>query len=402
MTENWVSFPNLGINFSVDPIAFSLGGFEVSWKYIFAVFAAAIALVIYLDYAKSYKLSRFGTLLSFAVAGVFGFFGARLIGTLVYEMKFRYVMLSDYGMTATWYYGEGGWDRFWWLDDGNFTVFGGFLLGIIALLVMCKIMSKSARGGIKQADMFDAAAMSLPLAQAVYSISNIFTQTRFGHNSNSLLAMDGSIVQEKVLDMHTNSGATVGMFTEWKVGQPVSPNFLIEVFGLVALYFVLKHFPKKWIMFRGQCAMMYAFGYSLIRALTEIGINVNDALYIYRFNVNMGLAIICAAVMTVLVVIFCIKCRGGGMEKLSLYVDKRTNNGFEDTELWQREYVGKQDETDDKPEDKPEATAEPVTDVAAPEADDDFVQTEGDGTVWSAEEESEEEKTEEDKNGDKN
>lgn len=360
---NWVAFPNLGLYFEVEPVAFSIGSFDVKWQWIFAVAAAILFIYLYIDSSERRGMEKKTMYSSLAVGGFFGLLGARALAALMFDLLHWYTLAEAGRETALFFYTKNFLKYFFDITDELMLLYGGLMLGAAGLVAFCGIANgavrkKQSRGTpapkalkgerpakYRFADMADCFALALPLSQSVLSFGNIFSQTGFGGHSDSIFAMSGSIVTESITALHrewiANGGAAVGAGTRWKFdvngnALPVSANFLLQIFFCVLIYILLRAVIAKKATFRGEIALWYLLTYSVVRVFMEADLAEYTAFY--RMNINLVIALITIVLSAILLLIFKWRVKEGGMKKISIYVDKNKNDGFENTEFWQREY----------------------------------------------------------------
>jgi len=386
MSENWISFPNLGITFNLNPVAFTIGSVEVKWSSIFLVISILVGFYLWFRAVEKQKLSNRQVTVVTVVTAFFALVGARLVFVIpdnLAIMDQAYYETGNYpdtGYYNTFYKFIAFFDK----DYSGLNLYGGLIFGLIALIVLCKIKKWSA------GKYLDSFAIALPAAIAINSLGYITDQSSFGRHSNSLLAMNGSQIEKWVDVMRMNDiargGASIGPKVTWTVGNPVAPTPIYEILGCLAIILFLSLISKR-LLFTGE-KFLWSLGlYSLIRAFTESA--RIDAPLFWNMRINVMFAVVAVLVCAVLIVIFHWQIKEGRLRKISKYVDSRKNDGFENDVFVQKVY---QNETADESAGKntgeaetpasvkpaPEQPAVPEPPAAEPE------QSEGKGQVWTA------------------
>ena len=144
-----------------DPIAFSIGIFEVRWYGILIALALILGILVSYFIAK-YRRQRPEEVLNFApFVVIFGVIGARLLHVLVnwpyYSQNLSYIFA---------------------FRRGGLAIQGAMLGGVIALIVFCRIRKLSFWLWT------DILAPSLILGQAIGRWGNFFNQEAFGLPTN--------------------------------------------------------------------------------------------------------------------------------------------------------------------------------------------------------------------------
>ena len=148
-------------------------------------------------------------------------------------------------------------DRFagedWWrviaIWEGGLALFGGLTLGAITAVVLLR------RHGGDVGAFADAAAVGVPLAQAIGRWGNYFNQELFGTPSGLPWAVE--------IDPVHRPAAYVEFAT-------FHPTFLYESLWNLALAGVLLLVERRTSLRRGNLFALYAAGYGLMRFLLEL------------------------------------------------------------------------------------------------------------------------------------
>ena len=337
MSQNWISFPNLGVTFNLNPVAFTIGSFQVQWSLIFSVIAAAVGILLFFKAVSKQSLDKKQVITVTAVTAFSALIGARLFFVVPQNLWLmdQYYQISgnypDSGYYNTFYKVIAFFDK----DYAGLNLFGGLIFGLIVLAILCKVKKWSL------SKYLDSLIYALPASFAINALGYITDQSSFGQHSNSLLAINGSHIQELVYDLYQSSvvrgGAAVGPNVKWVVGKPVSPTPIYEILGCIAIILIV-WLISKFVIFSGE-KFLWSMGlYGVLRAVTEN--SRIDALLFWNMRVNVLFSIITAVVCAVLVFIIRWQVREGRLRSISRYVDPRKNDGFENDTFIQKIYRG--------------------------------------------------------------
>ncbi|MDR1002695.1 MAG: prolipoprotein diacylglyceryl transferase [Oscillospiraceae bacterium] len=222
-----VQFPGIGLEMTVNDVAFSIGSFEVAW-YGLIIMTGFFLAVLY----ALYNLKRFDIKIDpFIDVIILGLILA-VVGARTYYVVFRLDMYDSFAEVIN-------------IRSGGLAIYGGVIGAVIAALVGAKWKK------ISLASMLDVAAIGFLLGQGLGRWGNFTNQEAFGSYTDLPWGM---------LSPNTLSVVPEG---------PVHPCFYYEsiwcLVGFVGLHFVSRYFYK----FRGQLGLMYLLWYGLGRAWIE-------------------------------------------------------------------------------------------------------------------------------------
>jgi phosphatidylglycerol:prolipoprotein diacylglycerol transferase len=239
-------FPNIGIGFSNVPrAAFNVFGFEIYWYAVCVVTGIVGGLLLAQAYAKKtgQKKDDYFDILTLCLITSF-------IGLRVYYVAFNWDQFKD------------NIARVFSFRDGGLAIYGGIIGAYLGAFIMSKVKK------IPLSTIFDTAAPSLCLGQAIGRWGNFFNREAFGGYTDSFLAM--RILPEQVHGV----GVTQDMldraieFEGFKYIQ-VHPTFFYESVCSVVLMCLLIWFRKRYKKFPGEVMLMYMLGYGVIRFFIE-------------------------------------------------------------------------------------------------------------------------------------
>ncbi len=263
---NKIGFPGLGLEFEIDPTAFTIFGLDIQWYGVIIAIGITLAFLLfnYLGTKKEEFISDSiynATLLTVPLAIV----GARLAYVLTkwdyYKTKSFFDMIN--------------------IRSGGLAIYGGIIVGLIVILIYNKIAKTSALS------MLDALAPAVMLGQAIGRWGNFVNAEAYGWSEG---------VEKLPWRMELEHVYVDGILTDYKF---VHPTFLYEslwnLIGLAIIIFVL--YRKK--KFNGEIFFAYMGWYGLGRAFIE-SIRA-DSLYILngaiKFSVFVGVMCFIAAVV---------------------------------------------------------------------------------------------------------
>ena len=266
MTYN-VTFPHLGLEFNINPVAFSIGNFHVYW-YGIIIAAGFLLALIYASFSCKKMNIDINRLFDVVIVG--------LIAGVIFARLFYVVFYPG--------------DKYWktpleifQIHDGGLAIYGG----IIGAVVFGSLMAKLRK--LKVTAVLDIAALGFLIGQCVGRWGNFINQEAFGSAT------------ELPWGMHSENTAAV-------VDGNVHPCFLYESL-LCLLGFVLLHFfTRRFRRYDGQTFLLYIVWYGACRFFIE-GLRT-DSLYIPGTNIRTSqLVAACSAVVALILLLVNIKRR---------------------------------------------------------------------------------------------
>ena len=241
MTSYNVQFPSLGFSFEINPVAFSINGFNVYWYGIIIGCAFILALVYALCRLKQFGINR-DKFFDCVLAGlVFGIVGARL-----YYVIFRldYYMQNPLEIFA--------------IHNGGLAIYGGIIGGLLGGCIVAKVKKMNIPA------ILDIAVIGFLLGQGIGRWGNFVNQEAFG----------------------TPTDLPWGMMSENTDGVTVHPCFLYESLWCLLGFVLLHFFSKKFRKYDGQIFLMYLVWYGIERMIVE-GLRT-DSLYLPFLNLRVS------------------------------------------------------------------------------------------------------------------
>lgn len=258
-----VTFPHLGLEFTVNTVAFSIGDYHIYWYGIIIALGFLLA-IIYASYSCKKMNIDVNRLFDVVIVGLIaGVICARLYYVIFYP-------------------GDKYWNdplKIFQIHDGGLAIYGG----LIGAVVFGSITAKLRK--LKVAAVLDIASLGFLIGQGVGRWGNFVNQEAFG------------TATDLPWGMHSDNTALV-------VEGNVHPCFLYESI-LCILGFVLLHiFTRKFRRYDGQTFLLYTVWYGFCRFFIE-GLRT-DSLMIPGVNLRVSqvLAGVCVIAGIVLLVVF--------------------------------------------------------------------------------------------------
>ena len=231
-----ITFPNLALTVSIDPVAFSLGAFHVRWYGILIGSGFLLAVIYGLARKKDFGLTE-DHILSMLLAAV----PSAIICARIYYVASRWSEVYAKNPISALYIWEGG-----------IAIYGGVIGAALGLLLFAKVKKQ------KLTPYLDIMGLGLLIGQLVGRWGNFFNREAYG------------------AEIFDNFFLRMGL-TENGVTRYWHPTFLYEsVWNLVG--FILLHFLSKKRKYDGQVFLGYVAWYGLGRAWIE-GLRT-DSLYL--------------------------------------------------------------------------------------------------------------------------
>ena len=253
-----VFFPGLGLEFTLNRVAFTVFGRPIYWYGI--IIASGLFLAVYLC---SRWGKRFGINEDQILDMMFFAVPAALIAVRVYYVVFN---LGLYKRPD----GSLDWAAIFRYSDGGLAIYGAIISSVIVLLIFCHVRKISFLA------FADLGVHGLFIGQLVGRWGNFMNVEAYGDVTTLPWRMCGPSIAQEMLDKGYVDQAGFQAILAGTLG--VHPTFLYEslwnLAGLVMVYFLGK--KRK---FDGQCFLFYVFWYGLGRAWIE-GLRT-DSLYFF-------------------------------------------------------------------------------------------------------------------------
>ena len=260
-----VTFPGLGLEFSLNRVAFHIGSWPVYWYGIIIAAGFLLAVLYCCHAAKRFGIKQDDIIDMLFFAVPLSIVGARLYYILFYLDLYRREDGSlDFGAMV----------RIW---DGGLAIYGGVIMAVVVLLVFCKVRQ------IRFLAFADLGVFGMLIGQMIGRWGNFVNIEAYGGPTE--------------LPWRMGIYAYVDGVRQY---MEVHPTFLYESLWNLLGFALLVQIARRWRKFDGQMFLSYFAWYGVGRGFIE-GLRT-DSLYLGPMRVSQILAVIsCAAAIVILV-----------------------------------------------------------------------------------------------------
>lgn len=286
---DYISFPKLGINLKVSPIAFKIGSFEIRWYALCIMLGFLLAIIYCLVQCKKQNIES-DTIIDLAIiAMVFGLIGAR-----IYYVLFR---IKDYIKDPLSIF------KIW---NGGLGIYGGIILVVVVAFFYCR---KKKLPFLKLADI---AAPAILIGQACGRWGNFFNQEAFGVNTDLPWGMTGNLVAENIRNEASEVEKLFGITLDSH--KAVHPTFLYEslwcALGILVLWLVYVKAKK----FDGEIILLYCAWYGFGRMFIE-GLRTDSLILFANIRVSQLVAFVTFVASLSLIIHLSLKAKKKTLEQ---------------------------------------------------------------------------------------
>lgn len=268
-----VSFPNLGLSFCLNKVAFAIGSVSVRWYALIILTGVILGFLYAVHFAKREKLNT-DYLYDVLLWGL----PSAIIGARAYYVIFNYSLFQgDIGSMF----------RIW---EGGIAIYGAVIGAVVSTYIYARVKKLSVL------QLFDMGAFGLVVGQAIGRWGNFVNEEAYGSATRSLFAMSSESIKGELL----RSGAiTNAEFMAANIGA--HPTFLYEsVWNLVGA--VLLGVFHKYKKHHGQIFFLYLTWYGIGRFFIE-GLRM-DSLYAGSFRISQIVGLVTAVLGVVMLVYY--------------------------------------------------------------------------------------------------
>lgn len=245
---NVISFPNLGLSFTINRVAFSIGGFSVYWYGILIALGLLLAIVYGVRECPKVGISH-----------------DDLFNMLIIALPVAIICARTYYVIFSWDFYKNDIAGIFDIRNGGIAIYGAVIGAVAVVLSYCRIKK------LNLGEVLDVLAIGLLIGQVIGRWGNFVNGEAFG----SVTTLPWAMTVER-------SGSIVG--------EMVHPTFLYEsLWNLAGVGILLAY--KKIKKFGGEIFAGYMAWYGLGRAMIE-GLRA-DSLYIGPLRVSQMLALAC-------------------------------------------------------------------------------------------------------------
>ena len=237
---NLVQFPGLGLEFTINRVAFSIGSIHIYWYGVCIAVGLCLALVFAFRHCQEFGVDPDAMVDVILIGVVLGIASARVY----------YVAMAPFEYESIW--------EMLAIRDGGLAIYGGIIGGFLFGGLACKWR------GVPILPMFDLTAMGFLIGQGCGRWGNFFNQEAFGCNTT----LPWGMYSEATRNYLMGSTVTAQKGVAIDPNLPVHPTFLYESIwcfvGFALLYFYLK--KRK---FNGDITLRYLIWYGAGRFWIE-------------------------------------------------------------------------------------------------------------------------------------
>ena len=280
-----LSFPGLGLEFELTPVAFEVFGWPIHW------YGIIIAVGFLLAAAYGYhKTSEFGIVPDTGLDIAFWAVPLAIVGARAYYVIFYMELYRNADGSFNW--GEA--IAIW---DGGLAIYGGVILAVLTVAVCCRFYKQ------RFLDCADIAAYGLIIGQAVGRWGNFVNIEAYGGLTDLPWRMcSQSIADDLWRKGVVESDAVYQSILDGTLG--VHPTFFYESMWNLLGFILLVLMVRKGRKFSGQVFLGYVAWYGFGRGLIE-GLRT-DSLYFFGTGIRISqlVGFVSAAAAAALFVVF--------------------------------------------------------------------------------------------------
>lgn len=238
MTEI-VSFPALGLKFTLNKVALSVFGFDIYWYAVIIAFGMLAAMFYMEKYTKYSGINSDDFFDVLFISIIVGIVGARL-----YFVAFSWDNYKDDLMQV------------FNTRNGGLAIYGGIIFGVLTAFFACK------KKKIPFLPALDLAGGAFLLGQGIGRWGNFMNVEAYGENTTSIFGMTAPSIT-KTLYYLQSTGVNVDP------NLPVHPTFLYESIWCIAGFLIIALYLYKNRKFNGQIFCFYLLWYGFERMIVE-------------------------------------------------------------------------------------------------------------------------------------
>ena len=284
-----VTFPGLGLEFELNPIAFSVFGWDVHWYGV--IIACGFLLAVAYCY---WRAPRFGVDQEKLIDMLFFAVPLCIIGARAYYVIFNPAVCFNADCSFSLYNTIAIW-------DGGLAIYGAIIMAILTVAVYCKVRRQNFW------DYTDIGCFGVLIGQLVGRWGNFVNVEAFGGVTDLPWRMCSPSIADYLLQHGLVDEAAYQQVLDGTLG--VHPTFFYESMWNLLGFILLVLIARKGRKFNGQLFLSYVVWYGVGRAVIE-GLRT-DSLYFFgtglRSSQILGLA---SALVAIVVMAFRFRTAG--------------------------------------------------------------------------------------------
>ena len=279
---NHVQFPALGLEFTLNRVAFSLGGLDVYWYGIILALGLLAGMAFAFRYAVDFGIDSDRLVDVVVIGTVCGVACARIY----------YVAFAPFRYNSLWEMID--------LRDGGIAIYGAvigaFLFGGLACLWR----------KVPLLPTFDIVAIGFLAGQGIGRWGNFMNQEAFGTNTT----LPWGMISESTQNYLTNwQAALAAEGVTVDPSLPVHPTFLYEsIWCLIGFVLLWRYVKKRW--FDGEITLLYVVWYGAERFVVE-GLRT-DSLMLPGIGLRVSQVLALVSVAAALIALFVLRRKHRG------------------------------------------------------------------------------------------
>ena len=280
---NILTFPGLGLEFELNPIAFRVFGWPIHWYGI--IIACGFLLAVAYGY---WRAPRFGVDQEKLIDMLFFAVPLAIIGARAYYVIFYLSLYANADGSFNWGEAVAIW-------DGGLAIYGGVIAAVATVAVYCKVRKQNFW------NYTDIGCFGLLIGQLVGRWGNFVNIEAYGGVTTLPWRMCSESIANELLWKGLVDSAQYQQILDGTLG--VHPTFLYESLWNLLGFFILVLIARKGRRFNGQLFLSYIVWYGLGRAAIE-GLRT-DSLYFFNTGLRTSqmLGLVSAAAALVLMAV---------------------------------------------------------------------------------------------------
>ncbi len=280
---NILTFPGLGLEFELNPIAFRVFGWPIHWYGI--IIACGFLLAVAYGY---WRAPRFGVDQEKLIDMLFFAVPLAIIGARAYYVIFYLSLYTNADGSFNWGEAVAIW-------DGGLAIYGGVIAAVATVAVYCRVRKQNFW------NYTDIGCFGLLIGQLVGRWGNFVNIEAYGGVTALPWRMCSESIANELLWKGLVDSTQYQQILDGTLG--VHPTFLYESLWNLLGFLILVLIARKGRRFNGQLFLSYIVWYGLGRAAIE-GLRT-DSLYFFNTGLRTSqmLGLVSAATAVVLMAV---------------------------------------------------------------------------------------------------